>query len=179
MREKKMKSGHKKNDEQYPNGEQKYRYRELFNKNPNGIVVYEAIDYGNDFIIKDMNITAAKIDNVNVNDVIGKKLTEIFPRVKKFGLLDILKHVWKTGISENLPLSKYQDNRIKGWRENSVFRLSNGDVVAVYRDADYIKKHEQDLEKALKESESRRDEVSALLKATKSVLEYKDFKKTA
>ncbi|TFF63733.1 MAG: GAF domain-containing protein [Promethearchaeota archaeon] len=174
-----MKNGHKKIDKHQSNQESNYRYKEIFNKTPNGIVIYEAIDNGNDFIIRDMNNTASNIEKVDKEKIIGKRLTKIFPCVDQFGLLELLRKVWKTGNSEKLPLSKYQDNRISGWRENFIFRLSNGLVVAVYSNADEIKKRERDVEKALKESERRRNEVSSLLKATKSVLEYKDFKKTA
>ncbi len=131
--------------------ESEERYRELFNNMKSGVAVYEAINSGEDFIFKDFNLAGEKIDNVKKADVIGKPITEIFPGVRKFGLFDVLQRVWRTGKSELHPITLYKDERIKGWRENYVYKLPSGKIVAVYEDVTERKIAEQ----KLKESEEK------------------------
>ncbi|MBR9706440.1 PAS domain S-box protein [Candidatus Pacearchaeota archaeon] len=109
------------------------------------IAVYRAIDDGQNFEIVRMNRTAEITENVKQEDVLGKLVTEVFPGVKDFGLLETFKQVFKTGSPEHHPVSQYKDDRIVGWRANYVYRLSNGDVVAVYSDVTGKKKAEQKL----------------------------------
>ncbi|MGK7887907.1 MAG: EAL domain-containing protein [Leptolyngbyaceae cyanobacterium] len=108
--------------------------RQLFDQLELGIAVYEAAQGGEDFIFVDFNQTAERIDRAKREALIGQPVTQVFPGVVEFGLLDVLRRVWRTGQPEVLPATKYQDDRIGGWRENRVYRLPNGMVVAVYED---------------------------------------------
>ncbi|MHA2182250.1 MAG: PAS domain-containing sensor histidine kinase, partial [Promethearchaeota archaeon] len=62
------------------------------------------------------------------------------PGVKEFGLFNILQKVWRTGKSETFPIKLYKDNRIEGWRENYIYKLPSGEIVAVYNDVTENKK---------------------------------------
>jgi len=124
------------------------RYRQLFDHIHSGVAVYEAVDGGKDFIIRDFNRAAEKIDQVRREDIIGRKLTEIFPGVKEFGLLEVFQRVWKTGKAEQHDVGLYHDERISGWRENYVYKLPSGEIVAVYDDVTESKKLEENLKKA-------------------------------
>lgn len=108
------------------------RYRSLFDTIHCGVAVYKAVDNGSDFEFVDVNKAAERIENVSRKDLLGKRISEAFPGVGHFGLLETLKRVWQSGRSETHPAAFYQDDRISGWRENQVYRLPNGDVVAVY-----------------------------------------------
>jgi PAS domain S-box-containing protein len=99
-----------------------------------GVAIYEARKDGEDFVFAHFNPAAEQIDRIKKEDVIGKSILEVFPGVKDFGLFDVLKRVWKTGTPEHLPISTYRDERIAGWRENYVFKLPSGEVIAVYDD---------------------------------------------
>ena len=68
---------------------------------------------------------AAPIQIILPNDefVIGKRVTEIFPGIKDFGLFDVFQRVWKTGKPEHHPIAHYEDKRIEGWRENYIYKL--------------------------------------------------------
>lgn len=99
-----------------------------------GVAVYEPIDAGADFIFVDFNPAAERTDQIARGDLLGKRLTEAFPGVEEFGLLDVLRRVWLTGVPESLPPTEYRDDRIHGWRVNRVYRLTSGYVVAVYED---------------------------------------------
>ena len=111
------------------------RYRGLFETISGGVAVYEAVDNGNDFIFRDFNHSAEKIENVNRSDLIGKRVTEVFPGVRDYGIFTVFQRVWKTGIAEFLPASEYKDeNRSGRWRENWVYKLPSSEIVAIYDD---------------------------------------------
>lgn len=151
------------------------RYRDLFEHIHSGVAVYEPVDNGKDFIFKDFNSAAEKIDNINRDEVIEKRVTEVFPRVKEFGLFDAFREVWKTGIPKHHPVSFYSGERLRGWRKNNIYKLSTGEIVAVYDDVTKQKQdeialkqahhHLQELnEKLDKKVEQRTAEVQQLLK---------------
>ena len=114
--------------------ESETRFRELFNNMSSGVAVYEAVDDGSDFIIRDFNTAGQRIDKTSREDAVGKRITDVFPGVKKMGLFDVFRRVWKTGKAERHPATLYKDSRIGGWRENYVYKLPSGEIVAVYDD---------------------------------------------
>lgn len=126
-------------------------YRGIVEHTISGVVVYEAIKDGEDFIIIDFNRAAEKIEKIKKEDVLHKSVLTVFPGVKAFGLFDVFKRVWKTGKHEHHPVAVYKDERITGWRENFVYKLPSGEVVAVYSDETERKQSEEALKKAHEE----------------------------
>ena len=117
-----------------------------------GVAVYTAVDEGTDFVVQDFNSAAERIENVSRGDVVGRRVTEVFPDVKDYGLLDVFQRVWATGTAEHFPAALYRDaHGRESWRENRVYRLPNGELVAVYDDISERKA----AERALRESERR------------------------
>ncbi len=111
------------------------RYSELFNHMSSGVAVYEAVDEGKDFIFKDFNPAAEKIERISRDEVLGRRVTEVFPCVKDLSLLEVLRKVWRSGQAEYLPDSIYRDERDPGsWREHWVYRMQSGEVVSIYND---------------------------------------------
>ncbi len=127
------------------------RYDEMFNFHTDALVLYKVIDEGEKFIIEDLNNAAEEIEKVKREDVIGKEVTEVFPGIKDFGLLDVFKEVYRTGKPKYHPIKHYQDNRLSGWRENHIYKLSGNFIVAEFEDKTKQKK----LESKLKESEEK------------------------
>jgi len=121
-------------------------YKAIFDNIKSAVAVYTAVDDGSDFVFKDFNQSAEIIDKIKKEKVIGNKVTEVFPGVVEFGLFKALQRVWKTGKPEKCPVSIYEDERISGWRENYVYKLPSGDIVAVYDDLTEIKQYEDELE---------------------------------
>ena len=116
-----------------PHGE--VRFRELFKHMGSGVAVYEAVDDGADFVIRDFNPAAEKIENIRKQDILGRRVTDAFPGVKELGIFQVFQRVWRTGTPEHFPAHLYKDERDPGsWRENWVFKLPTGEIVAVYND---------------------------------------------
>ena len=127
------------------------RYKGVFAYTKNGIAVYRAVNNGEDFIFVDSNKSAEKIDKIKREELIGRSILEVFPGVKEFGFFQVLQRVWSTGKPEHHPISLYKDERIVGWRDNFVYKLPSGEVVAVYSDETEQKQAEEKLRKAHEE----------------------------
>jgi signal transduction histidine kinase/FixJ family two-component response regulator len=125
--------------------ESEIRFRELFRNMSSGVAVYEAVDGGNDFIFKDLNWSGELIDKIKRNDVLGKKVTDIFPGIKESGLFDVLQRVCATGEPEYHPAAFYKDRRIERWRNNYVYKLPTGEIVITYDDVTEEKRSEDAL----------------------------------
>ena len=110
---------------------------------PINVAIYEKD--GNDFIFKDFNHLAEKTEKISRHELLNKKLTEVFPAVKEFGLFDVLHRVHKSGISEHFDVNFYKDDRISGWRRNQVVKLDDGTVAAFYEDCTLEKEKEQEV----------------------------------
>ncbi len=122
--------------------EYKAKFKALFDNVSSGVAIYEARNDGEDFVFVDFNRAAEEIENIKKEELIGKSVTEVFPGVKEFGLFDVFRRVYKTGTPEHHPISVYKDERITGWRENYVYRLPSGQVVAIYDDVSARKRTE-------------------------------------
>jgi PAS domain S-box-containing protein len=127
------------------------RLRFLFDNMKSGVAVYRAINKGEDFIFVDFNRSAEQIEGIKKENLIGRSVLEVFPGVKEFGLFDVLRRVWKTGQSEHHPVSIYRDEKGVSWRDNYVYRLPSGEIIAVYEDVTERKRSEL----ALRMSEQR------------------------
>ena len=121
------------------------RFRELFDNMKSGVAVYEAVDGGNDFVLRDFNRAAEETEQISKADVVGRSVLQVFPAVKEFGLFEVLQSVWKDGIPRHHPVSQYKDGRIEGWRENYLYKLPSGEVVAIYDDVTESKKREEEI----------------------------------
>ena len=118
------------------------KFTELFENMSSSMAVYEAVDNGKDFIFKDFNKSAEKTEHIDRRDIIGKSVLEVFPGTREMGLYDVLRRVWRTGKPEHYPITYYRDDRIEGWKENYVYRLPSGEIVAIYDDVTAQKRAE-------------------------------------
>ncbi len=99
-----------------------------------GVAIYRAKKDGEDFVFLDFNEAAEKIEQISRSQVIGRSVLEVFSGVREFGLFDVSQRVWSTGKAERYPSKEYKDNRIQGWKDNYVYKLPSGEIVAVYSD---------------------------------------------
>jgi len=117
------------------------------------------------FIFVDLNINAQETEKTSKEKFLGKKLTEVFPGVKEFGLFDVLLQVYEDGISRELDTRLYKDDKIYGWRYNSVKKLSNGNLIVFYKDVTDYKLLEARVNHMDRENTQKRKEMLLLAKA--------------
>jgi len=139
--------------------ESEFRYKTIFDNTDNAVAVYEALDNGADFIIRNFNKSAERIEKIRREEIIGKNVTEVFPGTREFGILEIFRRVWQTGEPEKFPLKFYKDDRLDGWRDNYVYKLPTGEIVAVYRDQTRRMKEQEEREALIKELERKNEEL--------------------
>jgi len=126
--------------------EREEKFRLLFSRMPSGVAIYEAVDNGEDFIFRDFNAEGEVIEHVRKEDVIGKRVTEVFPGVKEFGAFSVFQRVWRTGNPEFFPTAVYRDARDPGtWRESWIYKLPTGEIVSIYNDVTERKRVEENL----------------------------------
>lgn len=121
------------------------RLKNLFENLSSGVAVYRVSPDGKDFFVTDFNRAAERIDKFHRNDLIGKNITEVFPAAEEFGILEVLRRVWRSGLPEHFPVSFYKDDHISGWRDNYIYKLPSGEVVAIYDDVTKEKQAEEQI----------------------------------
>jgi PAS domain S-box-containing protein len=125
------------------------RFQQLFDHMAEGVAVYQGVDEGRDFIFVDMNSPGQSISKVLREQVIGRRVTEVFPAVEAMGLLEVLRRVWRTGQPEHHPLTEYVDGRVAQWMENYVYKLPSGLIVAIYSDTSETRQAEAERERLM------------------------------
>lgn len=132
--------------------ESESQFRGLFEKMPVGCAIYEAVDNGMDFVFVDLNPAGERFSKVVKNEIVGKRVTEVFPGVVEMSLLECFREVYRTGEARHHPLTLYKDSHLEEWVENWVFRLPSGRIVAIYED----RTEERRIEEALRQGEKMR-----------------------
>ncbi|MCF8369641.1 MAG: PAS domain S-box protein [Bacteroidales bacterium] len=110
------------------------KFRQLFDKMKSGVAIYQAVDNGQNFSIVNINNKGLEITKYKHDEVVGQSVSKVFPGVESFGLLDVLTSVYKTGKPQVCPVTRYSDDRLERWLENYVYKLSSGEIVAVFED---------------------------------------------
>ncbi len=124
------------------------QHKALFDNMKSGVAVYEARADGKDFIIKNVNRAVERIEKVKREEILRRSVVEVFPAVEDTGLRDVFERVWRTGTPEHLPIKLYQDDLVSGWRDNYVYRVPWGDVVAIYDDITERMQAQEELQNA-------------------------------
>ncbi len=141
-------------------------YKERFENLACGIFIFEAVDEGENFIIKDLNITGEKLERIHRSDLIGKKITDVYPEVRNSGLLEALKNVWENDTEKHISYGKLKDED-KRWREFSISRLPSEEIMALFRDVT-DKKAEQEARQ--KEMDEQKKKFQVELKQNKEMV---------
>jgi PAS domain S-box-containing protein len=128
--------------------ESETRFKAIFDNMSSGVIVYQTVNDGDDFVILDLNRAARKIEGIRKREVVRKGVLEVFPEIKENGLLEIFRRVWAVGKPERGTVTLSQDGRIRSWREYYVYRLPSGEIVTMYDDVTDKRRAEEE-QKAL------------------------------
>lgn len=129
-------------------------YRSLFEHTSSGVAVLAALEDGEDFLIKDFNPAAERIESRRRDDILDRRLTTCFPNVVSSGFLASARQVWLTGEPVYLPPMLHGEQGSKRWRQGQLYRIPTGEVVIVYDDITRLK--EGELEQAAMEAQLHR-----------------------
>ncbi|CAA7599556.1 diguanylate cyclase (GGDEF) domain protein [Acididesulfobacillus acetoxydans] len=121
------------------------RYRAMFEHMMSAVAVYEVRDNGQDFVFRDINPAAEQIDGLVREETVGRSLLELYAEADIRGFLAAFRQVWRTGESVHFPATFYEDGRLKGWRENEIYKLPSGEIVAIFNDVTSQKEAEEAL----------------------------------
>ncbi len=146
-------------------------FGELFESMSNAAAILKGVNNGNDFIIENYNRAAEHVEKVSQKEVLGKSVKEVFPNINKYGLFDVFKRVWETGKSEFHPVTIFKDDKIEGWRENFVYKLTSGEIVIIYDDLTKRKQIGHDMRVGL---DRLRKTLSGIIQAMASAVETRD-----
>ncbi|MDD1729681.1 MAG: PAS domain S-box protein [Methanospirillum sp.] len=117
------------------------RYHAFFENTCNGVLIYEPIEGGNEYILKDVNKVTANLLRMKKEDLLGKKLFEEFPDLPNPGIRDMLIRVLTTEIPEFVPPLKYRNREDFPWISHYVFKLPSGEIASFMVDvSDAVKK---------------------------------------
>jgi PAS domain S-box-containing protein len=125
-------------------GESEARLKAIFDNMSSGVVVYKAVNDGEDFIILDLNKADQKIEKVKRHEVLGKSVLEVFPEMEETALLNAFRRVWETGKSERRSVVLKQKEGGNSWREYRIYRLPSKEIVAIFDDVTEKVKSEED-----------------------------------
>lgn len=126
-------------------------FTRLFENMQSGAAIYKVINdgkFGKDYIIKDFNKESLKIEGLTKADVVGKSLYDLRNNIDDYGLIEVFREVWKTGIPKNFPTKIYVDDKYHSWYENDIFKLSDNEIVAMYKDVSEIMRTQVELEES-------------------------------
>jgi PAS domain S-box-containing protein len=119
--------------------------RQLFFNFNKPIGIYGPVDGANDFTVKYLNKAAEKFLKTSAKDVLGQRVSAVFPFMEQFNLIAVLQRVWKTGLPESIPENSYQYKGSVYWAEAYVFKITSGDIVIIVEDITDRKKFEADV----------------------------------
>ncbi|MBN1167803.1 MAG: PAS domain S-box protein [Methanospirillaceae archaeon] len=130
--------------------ESEERYKELVHTITSGVATYSVLgdgSSGRDYLITDVNQMALSFLGKSREEVIGKRLADIRPNIDDYGIIQVFQRAWQTGVPQYPSPGIYIDEHFANWYECRVFRLGNGDIVAVYNDITEQKQAEIELVK--------------------------------
>lgn len=162
--------------------ESEKKFHSLFNNMIDGYAYHQMIFDSSgepiDYVFLEVNDAWENLTGLKRTDVIGKKVTQVVPNIKD----DPVKWIEKFGnVAKNgqpLLLENYSMS-LKKWFRVLVFSPKKGYFSLNFEDITDQKNLEDEIKTTLKASQKRQSEVAALLRASKAVLRFKEFKKAA
>jgi PAS domain S-box-containing protein len=121
--------------------------RGLFDTMPSGCAIYAVRGDGRspeDYFLKDINRTALAMDGLRREDVVGRCLSEVWPRMADWDALQVLWRVWRTGDPETHSTLNQYGGQMRNY-DDYLFRLPTGDVVEIYNDVTATRRAEEAL----------------------------------
>ena len=113
-------------------------FQDLFLNTRQACIIFTPIDEGKDFIISDVNPAFERIEGAKKELVLGVKLSDAY-QYTPVDIMDVYRRVFKSEKSEKFVFSWEDKDKKQQWRDNDIFKLESGEVVAVYENVTPLK----------------------------------------
>jgi signal transduction histidine kinase/pSer/pThr/pTyr-binding forkhead associated (FHA) protein/ActR/RegA family two-component response regulator len=114
--------------------ENQIRFEAIFDNMTSGVVVYEVIDRGEEFLILDLNHAAQRIENIKRKSVLRKRAVQVFPWIERTGLLESLKRTVVANTPQCHTVQLGENSKASSWREYRSYNLPSGELVCICDD---------------------------------------------
>jgi PAS domain S-box-containing protein len=121
------------------------RYHSFFENTCNGVLIYEPVGNGEEYIIKDVNRVTAGLLRMTKEELVGKRLFEEFPELPEPMVHDLLLRVLTTDQPEFVAPLKYRNREDFPWISHYVFKLPSGEIASFMVDVTDAVKEGRDL----------------------------------
>lgn len=132
-------------------------YHRIFTNMKSGAVIYEVINNGETFIIKDINLQGEKIIEAERSKVVGRDIHEAFPNIERGRLIEALRKAYNTGDGVTISSSYYEDDRFSIWKSNYIYKLSETLIVSIFENVNDIVKLKDTLKRYFSLFENTKD----------------------
>jgi PAS domain S-box-containing protein len=105
------------------------RYRSFFEDTCNGVLIYEPVDGGRDYVITDVNKVAADLLRMERTELIGRRFFEEFPDLSGQDIRDMIERV-QTSRRPEVASGRYRDRDDFPMISHYVFRLPSGELAS-------------------------------------------------
>ncbi|WMJ72108.1 PAS domain S-box protein [Cytophagaceae bacterium ABcell3] len=148
-------------------------FEKIFESSLHGIIKLKSVrdQDGNivDFTYQLVNKASEAHIKRKREDVLGKKIGELFPLLKENGVFDAYVETVKTGVSRTVEFL-YDKNEINAWFKSNIIKEGDG-VIASFDDVTARKEYQQNLEKINHELEERvKDRTKELSKTNEKLI---------
>ncbi|MFZ5759706.1 MAG: ATP-binding protein [Thermodesulfobacteriota bacterium] len=128
-----------------------HRFRELFDRMSSGVIVFRPVDErSEDFVVFDCNRAAREIEGKDKEELVGRRVGDLFPVFGVEVLLPLLGRVSASGVAEEIAAAPFPDARSGRWRDYRAYRLPAGEVIVLYHDISERIRIEEELRQAHK-----------------------------
>jgi two-component system CheB/CheR fusion protein len=110
------------------------RYDELLENTSSGMIVFEPLEDGHDFIITDINRAAEAILRVPNASLAGISVRTAFPDDAGSELAALVRRVWATRTPVRFPVIGHRRDDQQQWLEHALYPLPSGQVVVLFDD---------------------------------------------
>jgi PAS domain S-box-containing protein len=105
------------------------RYHSFFENACNGVIIYEPIDGGDDYVIKDLNQAAEEQLGAPKAELVGQRVFERFPDLLDYGVPEAARRVLTTDAPVFLKPLQYRHGQ-GIWIWHYVFKLPSGELAS-------------------------------------------------
>ncbi|ACL16741.1 PAS domain S-box protein [Methanosphaerula palustris] len=131
------------------------RYRSFFEDTCNGILIYEPVDEGRDYLITDANRVTANLLRTNRADLVGKRLFEEFPDLSTPEIHALLLRILTTERPEAVAPLRYRERDDFPLISHYVFKLPSGELASFMIDVSEVLEGAEGLPPAVKDATNR------------------------